>query len=113
MPHFADETKVWQFLLDLLLTPNHGSVIQWTGRENEFQVVDLPTLARLWQLHHQPKQLHNTAEDFDRLKDSFEHCCSQGVLQRILERNWTFKFLINVQQYIIEQKSSLFTKAKM
>lgn len=101
----ARRDKLWQFLLDLLLTPNHGTIIQWTGRENEFKIVDTPTVARLWSAHCQSHRVEEGSACLDEFQSALESCCSHGLLQRVGGRVSTFKFLINIQRYIIEHKS--------
>lgn len=103
--------QLWQFLLDLLLTPNHASLVQWTGRENEFKVVDMPAMALLWQnqenAEHDVGKHHQTLTE---LKEALDMCCA---VQKVTGKEATFKFLIDIQRYIIDQKSSLLSKVRL
>lgn len=105
--------ELWQFLLDLLLTPNHGSLVQWTGRDNEFKVVDMAAVALLWQ--SQDTAAHDEGVRGGRLaladlKVSLGSC---SVVERVEGRADTFKFLIDIQRYIIDHKSSFLSKVKL
>ena len=94
--------QLWQFLLDLLLTPNHSTLIQWTGNENEFKIVDVPAMAALWETHKQ--SVHGSSEE---LLSALTLCCSNGILNKIEERTMTFSFLVDIQRYILDNKFRL------
>lgn len=111
-PHSGSKVQLWQFLLDLLLTPNHASLVQWTGRENEFKVVDMPAMALLWQ--NQENAEHSVGKHhrqvLTELKEALDTC---SAVQKVVGKDATFTFLIDIQRYIIDQKSSLLSKVKL
>ncbi|KHJ40611.1 Ets-domain protein [Trichuris suis] len=51
-PSAMMETGVtlWQFLLELLLSKEHGDIIQWTNADGEFKLLNAQEVARLWGL---------------------------------------------------------------
>ena len=44
----GSQIQLWQFLLELLTDRQFRSVIQWTGSDSEFQLIDPEAVARLW-----------------------------------------------------------------
>jgi hypothetical protein len=101
--------QLWQFLLDLLLTPNHASLVQWTGQEGEFKVVDMTAVALLWQNQREGGK----ERERQALADLKEALDTSYAMQRVAGREEAFKFLIDIERYIINQKSSLLSKVKL
>ena len=80
-------------------------MIQWTGKENEFNIVDTPTIADLWTKHCGGREQRGEgkgATGLEKFSRSLEACCLQGLLECVQSKDGTFKFLINIQKYIIE-----------
>jgi hypothetical protein len=97
--------QLWEFLLDLLLTPNHGSIIQWTGNEYEFNIVNPEAVVGLWGTHKNKPQM-----TYDKMSRSLRYYYSQGIMDKVPGKRYTFKFAFDIQKYIIENKrTSLFT----
>lgn len=101
----SGDSSLWRFLLDLLLTPEHGSILQWTGNDNEFRIVDVATVAKLWERHKRP---HNdgTKEQVDvgRFTDLLSNSCSSEEMDEVDRNTLTFKFAVNIEKYIREHK---------
>ena len=53
---------LWQFLLELLISNQHKSIISWTSNEGEFKLLNAEEVARLWGLR---KNKHNM--NYDKL----------------------------------------------
>ena len=93
--------QLWEFLLDLLLTPNHGSIIQWTGNEYEFNIVNPEAVVRLWGAHKNKPQM-----TYDKMSRSLRYYYSQGIMDKVPGKRYTFKFAFDIQKYIIENKKT-------
>ena len=91
--------QLWEFLLDLLLTPNHGSIIQWTGNDYEFNIVNPEAIVRLWGAHK--NKPHMTYEKMSR---SLRYYYNQGIMDKVPGKRFTFKFAFDIQKYIIDNK---------
>ncbi len=99
---------LWQFLLDLLLVPNHGSIIQWTGNDTEFKIINPAAIITLWhQAARPPKQDHMTISE---LRSKLIRYCSLDIMGLVEDKTFTFKFLVDIQKYMIEHRQVLLSK---
>lgn len=91
------------------MAPDHGALIQWTGRD-EFKVVDTSAVALLWQSKGAPPRITTTTTTVEDFRKSLEDMSSLERLEKVKGKENTFRFLINIQKYIIDQKCGFLTK---
>ena len=68
-------------------------------------MVDIPAVAEHWKTH-----TNDDSMTLEKFKGCLDSCCQQATLQKVDGKTFTYKFLINIERYIIEHKSVI-TKA--
>ena len=94
--------QLWEFLLDLLLTPDHGPIIQWTGNGYEFQIVKPDAVAKLWGARKNKPRM-----TYDKLSRALRYYYTRGIMERVTGRRLTFRFAFDIQKYIINHKAGM------
>ena len=86
---------LWEFVLHLLLTPNHGNTIQWTGDNYEFFIIDPQGLSKMW------AEVTGKAElNFNNLLGILRSYSGLGILEPVEERKMTYTFVMDIQKYM-------------
>lgn len=86
---------LWQFLLRLLLSPNHGHVIQWTGNEYEFRITDHEKLIEMW-----AKSSGNPSLNFHSLTGELRSYTGLGILEKVEGKELEYQFKIDIAAYL-------------
>lgn len=87
--------QLWQFLLDLLLSPDKQHLIQWTGNGYEFRILQPEEIAKLWGgRKNKPKM------NYDKLSRGLRYYYSKGIMDKVPGKKLTFKYTCDVQQYV-------------
>lgn len=92
---FDSTMHLWEFLLHLLLTPNHGHVIQWTGRGYEFCITDPTELTKLW--------IDSTGRDnvtFNTLLGEIRSYTGLGIMEAVEGKDFTYNYILDIQKYL-------------
>lgn len=89
-------------------------------------MVDIAAVAGLWGSHDQQAGRQDVMVMMTRhhldvpsmaamtdFNQALDQCCSRGVLVRSKGKDTTFKFSIDIQKYIMEDKSDLLTQLKL
>ena len=88
---------LWKFLLHLLLSPNHGHVIQWTGQGYEFCITDHSTLARMWA---EASHSDSAPLTYHGLIGELRSYSGLGILESISENELKYQFKLDIQAYL-------------
>ena len=88
---------LWKFLLHLLLSPNHGHVIQWTGQGYEFCITDHSTLARMWA---EASRSDSAPLTYHGLIGELRSYSGLGILESISEEELKYQFKLDIQAYL-------------
>lgn len=88
---------LWKFLLHLLLSPNHGHVIQWTGQGYEFCITDHSTLARMWA---EASRSDSAPLTYHGLIGELRSYSGLGILESISENELKYQFKLDIQAYL-------------
>ena len=88
---------LWKFLLHLLLSPNHGHVIQWTGQGYEFCITDHSTLARMWA---EASRSDSAPLTYHGLIGELRSYSGLGILESISEDELKYQFKLDIQAYL-------------
>ena len=93
---------MWQFLLRLLLSPNHGHVIQWTGNEYEFRITDCEKLIEMW-----AESSGNPTLSFNGLTGELRSYAGLGILEKVDGQELEYQFKIDIAAYLRIHAESL------
>ena len=86
---------LWEFILHLLLTPNHGNIIQWTGENYEFSIIDPHALTLTW------AQVTNSQDlNFNSLLGTLRSYSGLGILEQVEGKKLTYAFVMDIQKYM-------------
>lgn len=86
---------LWEFILHLLLTPNHGNLIQWTGDNYEFTIIDPAELTTAW------CSVSNSGNrNFNTLLGTLRSYSGLGILEPIQDKKLTYTFVMDIQRYM-------------
>ncbi len=86
---------LWEFILHLLLTPNHGNIIQWTGENYEFSIIDPQALTITW------GQVTNIQDlNFNSLLGTLRSYSGLGILEQVEGKKLTYTFVMDIQKYM-------------
>ena len=88
---------LWKFLLHLLLSPNHGHVIQWTGQGYEFCITDHSTLTRMWA---EASRSDSAPLTYHGLIGELRSYSGLGILESISEDELKYQFKLDIQAYL-------------
>ena len=86
---------MWQFLLDLLLSPSNRQLIHWTGDQYEFRIVQPDEIARLW-----GKQKNKPQMNYDKLSRGLRYYYAKGIMDKVPGKKLTFRFTCDVEEYV-------------
>ena len=85
-------------------------------------MVDIEAIAALWRSHDQQTRCQDVPTKTTRhlnkspmadFNQALDHSCSRGLLVRSKDKDATFKFSIDIQKYIMEDKPNLLTILKL
>ncbi|XP_065883468.1 uncharacterized protein [Dysidea avara] len=94
-PNGRGVVQLWQFLLDMLLTPDKSVMIQWTGNEYEFTILQPDDIAAMWgERKGKPRM------NYDKLSRALRYYYSKGIMDKVPGKKLTFKFTCNVEDYV-------------
>ena len=99
--------EVWQFLLDMLLTPDKSFMIQWTGNEYEFTILQPDDIAAMWGERKRKPRMN-----YDKLSHDLRYYYGKGILNKVSERKLTFKFTCNVLKIKLELGAGILMQFK-
>ena len=86
---------LWEFILHLLLTPNHGNIIQWTGNNYEFSIINPLGLTTLW-----GEVTGNDNITFNTLLGELRSYSGLGILEQVEGKELTYSFVMDIQKYM-------------
>jgi hypothetical protein len=86
---------LWQFLLHLLLSPNHGNIIQWTGQGYEFSIIDPNTIISMWS-----NKSNNPSFTLNGLIGELRSYSGLNILEKVDDKELTYQFKIDIQSYL-------------
>lgn len=87
--------QLWQFLLDLLLSPDKRHMIDWTGKGYEFRILQPEEIAKLWGARKNKPRMN-----YDKLSRGLRYYYSKGIMDKVQGKKLTFKYTCNVQNYV-------------
>ena len=91
---------LWQFLLDLMISPDKSHMIQWTGNGYEFRITKPEDVAMLWGARkNKPKM------NYDKLSRGLRYYYSKGIMDKVPGKKLTFKYTCDVQHYVKSRNS--------
>ena len=93
--------QLWQFLLDLLISPDKAHLIQWTGNGYEFHIAQPEEIAKLWGARKNKPRMN-----YDKLSRGLRYYYSKGIMDKVPGKKLTFKYTCDIQQYIIQRAKS-------
>ncbi|KFD60259.1 hypothetical protein M514_12841 [Trichuris suis] len=79
---------LWQFLLELLLSKEHGDIIQWTNADGEFKLLNAQEVARLWGLRKNKPNMN-----YDKLSRALRYYYDKNIIRKVLGQKFVYKFV--------------------
>ena len=79
---------LWQFLLELLLSNNHSSIIQWTSNEGEFKLLDAEEVARQWGCRKGKQNMN-----YDKLSRALRYYYDKNIIKKVMGQKFVYKFV--------------------
>ncbi len=95
VPQGRGPIQLWQFLLDLLISPDKQHMIQWTGNGYEFRIILPEEIAKLWGARKNKPRMN-----YDKLSRGLRYYYSKGIMDKVPGKKLTFKYTCDVQQFI-------------
>jgi len=87
--------QLWQFLLDLLLSPDKQHMIHWTGNGYEFCILLPEDIAKLWGARKNKPRMN-----YDKLSRGLRYYYNKGIMDKVQGKKLTFKYTCDVHHYI-------------
>ena len=79
----------------MLLTPDKSFMIQWTGNEYEFTILQPDDIAAMWGERKRKPRMN-----YDKLSRGLRYYYSKGIMDKVPGKKLTFKFTCNVEDYV-------------
>lgn len=87
--------QLWQFLLDLLISPDKNHLIHWTGNGYEFRILLPEEIAKLWGARKNKPRMN-----YDKLSRGLRYYYSKGIMDKVPGKKLTFKYTCDVPNYL-------------
>ena len=87
--------QLWQFLLDLLISPDKSHLIHWTGNGYEFRILLPEEIAKLWGARKNKPRMN-----YDKLSRGLRYYYSKGIMDKVPGKKLTFKYTCDVPNYL-------------
>ena len=87
--------QLWQFLLDLLVSPDKNHLIHWTGNGYEFRILLPEEIAKLWGARKNKPRMN-----YDKLSRGLRYYYSKGIMDKVPGKKLTFKYTCDVPNYL-------------
>jgi GA-binding protein transcription factor, alpha len=72
------QVQLWQFLLELLTSKEHREVIQWSGNEGEFKLLNAEVVAQLW-----GEKKHKTTMTYEKLSRALRYYYDGDMISKV------------------------------
>ena len=82
----------------MLLTNDKCHMIQWTGNEYEFTILQPDDIAALW-----GDRKGKPGMTFNKLSRVLRYYYSKGIMIKVPGKKQTFKFTCNVEDYVMKR----------
>ena len=94
------QLPLWQFLLELLVSEEDTSLLQWTDNEFEFQITRPTELSQLW-----GQFAGGSAMTYDHFLAGLKCHFNQGIMSQVQGRKLTFRFAGHIRNYVQLRRS--------
>ena len=92
--------SLWQFLLQLLLSQKHASIISWTDGKGEFKLLNPEEVAKLWGIRkNKPKM------NYDKLSRALRYYYGREIIKKANSKKFVYRF-VNLPTAILEEINS-------
>lgn len=97
----STQIQLWQFLLELLKSPQNSHCIQWEGCDGEFRMTDPDEVARLWGERKAKPNMN-----YGKLSRALRYYYEKGRMTKLHGKRYAYKFNIDVikQQKLVENE---------
>jgi GA-binding protein transcription factor alpha len=87
------QIQLWQFLLELLTDANMQDVIQWSGDDGEFKLLNPDEVARLW-----GRRKNKPNMNYEKLSRALRYYYDGELLAKVKERRFVYKFICDLRK---------------
>ncbi|XP_033116545.1 ETS domain-containing protein Elk-3-like [Anneissia japonica] len=97
---------LWQFLLELLMDQQNGTLITWTGVEGEFKLLNAEEVARQWGLKKNKNNMN-----YDKLSRALRYYYDKNIIKKVMGQKFVYKFVSFPE--IVKTENKIPFKVKM
>ena len=88
LPGMESNITLWQFLLELLLSNNYPQIIQWTGNDGEFKLIDAEEVAKLWGMRKNKQNMN-----YDKLSRALRYYYDKNIIKKVMGQKFVYRFV--------------------
>lgn len=89
------QIQLWQFLLELLTDVTYYDIIQWTGEEGEFKLLNADTVSILWGARKNKPNMN-----YEKLSRALRYYYDGDMLAKITGKRFVYKFICDLEALI-------------
>ncbi|XP_059061094.1 DNA-binding protein Ets97D-like [Achroia grisella] len=89
------QVQLWQFLLELLTSPQHFDLIRWHGSEGEFKLLEPERVAALW-----GARKHKPAMNYEKLSRALRYYYDGDMIAKVAGKRFVYKFVCDLRQLL-------------
>ena len=88
--------QLWQFLLELIISPVHTHLIKWTQDEDyEFKILQPATVAKMW-----GKKKNKPTMNYEKLSRGLRYYYGKNVLEKVHGKRYVYQFMCNIPEIL-------------
>ena len=89
--------SLWQFLLELLLSQQHISIINWTNCHGQFKFFDPEEAARLWGVRKNKPNM-----SYDKLSRALRYYYEKNIIKKASSKKFAYQF-VNLPKVLLDR----------
>lgn len=102
--------QLWQFLLELVTSPDCSKLIKWTQDDDyEFKILQPSTVAKLW-----GKKKNKPTMNYEKLSRGIRYYYGNSVIEKVHGKRYVYRFLCDIPKILgydpMEKKSEEFVE---
>lgn len=88
--------QLWQFLLELLISPSCANLIKWTQDEDyEFKILQPSTVAKMW-----GKKKNKPTMNYEKLSRGLRYYYGKSVIEKVHGKRYVYQFMCDIPKIL-------------
>ena len=88
--------QLWQFLLELLTSPDCKSLIRWTQEEDlEFKILKPTTVANMW-----GKRKNKPTMNYEKLSRGLRYYYGKSIIEKVHGKRYVYQFICDIPKIL-------------